>query len=142
VNLTRILNLFKRDRTPTALRLSHELVGGLKIDYKVIEKLKSDLRDRGYTLTSFTIEKPPARKDSNCYGSTTTKYRLHKFTREDCWPCGIKKDAVKHCWHWKVCCNGSVDRGARRCGLAEVQERKEFNSRSQFVMTKQRRIYV
>jgi hypothetical protein len=29
-----------------------------------------------------------------------------------------------------VCCNGSVDRGARRCGMAEAEEAKEWNRRT------------
>lgn len=131
MNLKRILRLFKNDKTPTALQLTHALKGGTRIDYDAITQLRYDLTQYGYRLTSFTVEKPPARKGDNEYGSTSTRYRLHKFTREDCWPCGISKDAVKHCWHWKVCCNGSVDRGARRCGLACEEEAREYNNRRQ-----------
>ena len=132
MNLKQILKLFKNDRTPTALQLSKAL-GSYNIDYKAISALKHELADRGYRLTEFTVEKPPAAKGAEFYASNTIKYRLHKFTRDDCWPCGILKDDLSRCFQWRECCNGSVDRGSRRCELAEQQEAGEYN-RNKFVL--------
>ena len=130
-----ILRAFKGGHTPTALQVSHILVGGTKINYEAIITLKHDLVQRGYKLTSFTVDKPPSMTNDRPYGQEITRYRLHKFHRDDCWPCGIAKEEWHHCLQWRACCNGSWERGRLRCGLAEQEEAREFNSMNKFVLS-------